>query len=195
MQALFQQMSLSVAQNGFWISDDFVPLELTETLLRHALRKFNEDGFSRAHVGKGIYKKQVQEVRKDQIYWIEDWYSPPFSPYGDLLNELRLFCRRELFLPLKRFEGHLAHYEPGAFYIRHVDRHQVQAHRLLSTVLYLNDVKEGGELVLFKGDKVLETLKPQKGRFIIFDSSLPHEVLVTHQSRWTLTSWLRDDVL
>jgi len=195
MQGLFQGLSLSLAEKGFWISDDLVPPDVCKALLKAAQEKFREDEFRRARVGKGLKKKRVENIRKDQIYWVEDWAAPPFSFYAALLEELRLEGRRELYLPLKRFEGHLAHYETGAFYVRHVDRHQIEPHRLLSTVLYLNDVSSGGELLLYKGQKPLLTLKPKQGRFIVFNSELPHEVVRTEEPRWTLTCWMRDDVL
>lgn len=152
--------------------------------------------FCQARIGKGIGKRLRKEIRKDQIYWVEHWGRPPFLLYQEILESLILILRRELFLPIKRFEGHLAYYAPGGHYLPHVDRHQVEPHRLITAVLYLNQVHKGGELLLYNEKKeVLTRIQPNLSRFVVFRSDFLHEVRPTREDRFSLTSWLRDDVL
>lgn len=167
---------------------------MSRALLSFAQKRLEMNRFRRARIGKGLGKKLNREVRKDQIYWVEEWNVQPFVPYHEVLSHLTAALRRELFLPIKRFEGHLAYYAPGGHYLPHVDRHQVEPHRLISTVLYLNDVNEGGELLLYT-DKREVRIQPKLSKLIVFRSDLLHEVLPTQEDRFSLTSWFRDDVL
>jgi SM-20-related protein len=173
---------------------NYISEELCTDLYEHAQSLIKQSHFQQAKVGRGLAKNLQQEIRGDQIFWIDDWSLSPFSRYGEILEQLRLTLRKELFLPIKRFEGHLALYQQGAFYLPHIDRHQNQPHRLISTVLYLNDVKVGGELVIQTRSGVVE-VRPHRGTLVVFESDLTHEVRPTDSPRLSLTSWLRDDVL
>lgn len=43
-----------------------------------------------------------------------------------------------------------------------------------SMLLYLNDIKEGGETVIFDGDKEL-IIKPEPGKLLIMSGDIEHE--------------------
>lgn len=191
------EMAEGLSSKGWWLSKELVSDLICESLLSSAKEQAKMNRFKQARIGKGIKKRLVKDIRKDEIFWVEDWDGSAFKGYKEILDALIECLRRELFLPIKRFEGHLAHYRPNGFYIKHVDRHSVQPHRLMTCVLYLNDVPpgQGGELVLYKGDDILTVIQPQKGQLVLFDSATPHEVKSTAISRWSLTCWMRDDVL
>lgn len=133
--------------------------------------------------------------------WIGDgavgWREEPLPEYQRGMMELMSQARRGLFLPVKRFEAHFAFYPPGAFYSRHLDRHRGSTHRLLTCVFYIGPwtAGDGGELILYLPSGETVRVEPEKGKFIVFDSELPHEVHEANRPRWSLTSWLRDDVL
>lgn len=189
---------------GVWTSLEVLGLPEVEAIVAHARQAFSGARFRRAQVGKGAEQRLADSVRRDQILWIEDWSDPVFAPYARFLNDLKNICRQELYLPIKRWEGHLAHYEAGAFYERHRDRHQsrtaqsrtAESHRWISVLLYLNDVPEdsGGALTLYHQDgSVLTKIQPRKGLVVVFQSETEHEVHITQTARWSLTAWLRDD--
>ncbi len=193
--SVFKSMVDSLAENGHWASTDLIPPPLTSNLLEMAKSKLKRDLFQEAHVGKGLKKTLAKTIRRDEIFWIDNWEREHLCDYYSILQNIQDTLRKELFLPLKRFEGHFAHYQKGAFYLKHTDRHSVQAHRLLTIVLYLNSV-DGGELVIFDehGQEKM-AIFPEPSKLVIFDSALSHEVRPTLSSRFSLTGWFRDDVL
>lgn len=190
-------MAEALSEKGWWLSPDLVSDSLCDSLLQAAKEQARRDRFKQAGIGKGVRKRVVKNIRKDEIFWIEDWSVSAFEGYKGVLDFLLESLKRELFLPIKRFEGHLAHYRAGGFYLRHEDRHSVQPHRLITCVLYLNDVQEGhgGELILYNGEEILTVIQPRRKHLVLFDSSIPHEVKATKVPRWSLTCWMRDDVL
>lgn len=66
-----------------------------------------------------------------------------------------------------------------------------------TTVLYLNEdwhTQDGGELVVFEstGKSIVTTVNPTFGTMVIFLSeSFPHEVLLSHATRRSITGWFR----
>lgn len=185
------QMFSSLKEKGFWVGDSLFSSEILGTLLGHAQKYFEENHFKSAQVGRGSEKQIHSEIRRDKIFWIEDWTQSPFLEISQTLHSFIQVFRQHLYLPVKSFEGHLAHYSPGDFYVRHVDRHKGTSTRVLSLVLYLNDVEasQGGSLILFEGETPILEVEPKMGKMIIFDSEIPHEVKATGVPRWSLTLW------
>ena len=84
----------------------------------------------------------------------------------------------------------LLRYKEGGFYIQHVDSF-LQAPRLVSASLHLNDNYEGGEFSFF--DRQLK-YKLNKGDVLMFPSTFmyPHEVMpVTKGTRYSIITWFR----
>lgn len=187
-----------LSEQGYWLRDsnqlgfeDSTAQKLFS--LAHSLKK--EGQFRLAHIGKGHAKRLHLSIRRDEICWITDWSDSLVAQYCEFLCALQLRARRELFLSIKRFEAHFSVYPPGAFYKPHVDRHHRFPSRVLTVVLYLNDMElgEGGELNLYPKGRIHITIRPQQGHLVVFDSRLKHEVLPALKERWSLTAWLRDD--
>jgi len=102
---------------------------------------------------------------------------------------------RELTLGLFEFEGHYAHYAPGAHYARHRDRFRDDDARVLSCVLYLNEGwcdENGGALRLYVDPGSHRDVLPVGGTLAIFLSAqFEHEVLPATRSRWSIAGWFR----
>lgn len=84
----------------------------------------------------------------------------------------------------------LLRYKEGGFYIQHTDTF-LQAPRLVSCSLHLNDNYEGGEFAFF--DRTLK-YKLDKGDALMFPSTFmyPHEVMpVTKGTRYSIITWFR----
>lgn len=62
-------------------------------------------------------------------------------------------------------------YSPGQHYDAHIDS-GTNVPRVISALLYLNDVEEGGETEFVKFDI---NIKPRAGRLVIFPSNYPYE--------------------
>ncbi|MCB9027085.1 MAG: 2OG-Fe(II) oxygenase [Bdellovibrionaceae bacterium] len=180
------------------IFDEMISKTTQMTLLDVAKTIYNSGDFSHAKIGKGLNKKEIKEIRGDLICWLDDWSSFPLSEVKEVLEQILVFARRGMYLPLKRFESHFSFYPVGRGYLKHVDRHKNNPSRWLSAVLYLAELSDegGGELVVYSHDKTVPPMivKPQPRRLVVFDSYLEHEVNVTKVDRWSLTSWFRDDV-
>lgn len=152
--------------------------------------------FKSAGVGRGQNHQESKQVRGDQILWIE----PADTAQGawlEQMDQLKDYLNRRLFLGLFSFESHFAHYEPGAFYEKHLDAFRGRSNRVLSCVTYLNtdwNPKWGGELLLYEpeGGRVLERVCPAAGTMVIFLSEeFPHEVLPATQDRYSIAGWFR----
>lgn len=84
----------------------------------------------------------------------------------------------------------LLKYNEGGFYIQHTDSF-LQAPRLVTASLFLNDDYEGGEFAFF--DRQLK-YKLNKGDVLMFPSTFmyPHEVMpVTKGTRYSIVTWFR----
>lgn len=186
----------ALGSDRFWSCPQFIDSETTFQFLEWAQGLEKKGFFKRALVGKGDLKKQVTEVRSDQICWIDNFEGPEGALAFQVFDSLLNIARQELFMPIKRFECHLAKYEKGQFYKRHMDRHQKSPSRLLTVVIYLTDLfeSEGGELIVYQKGKQLVSLQPRAGSIVVFDSQLEHEVRPALADRWSLTGWMRDDI-
>ncbi|MDX8379266.1 MAG: 2OG-Fe(II) oxygenase [Gallionella sp.] len=152
--------------------------------------------FQAAHLGRGWQKKQIRSRRGDVISWLDTENSID-AAYLNIMEKLRIGLNAILFLGLFDYECHYAIYHSGTAYARHSDVLTGRKNRILSTVLYLNEgwqPCDGGELILYKhrSDTVIATITPTFGKMILFLSeSFPHEVLLSRNTRRSLTGWFR----
>jgi SM-20-related protein len=75
-----------------------------------------------------------------------------------------------------------------------VDTFKNSDDRVVSTVLYLNynwQPPHGGELCLYPPNENVQKIEPLAGRLVLFESVLPHEVLVCHAPRYSITGWFK----
>lgn len=108
---------------------------------------------------------------------------------------MRHFLNHALYLSLHEFETHFAIYQPGSFYKKHVDQFQSTKNRKISCVYYLNEQWQpsfGGKLNLYSPqDELLSEVIPLGNRLICFNSELPHEVELTHCTRYSIAGWMK----
>ncbi len=152
--------------------------------------------FKPAQIGRGANKKLISPLRGDVISWLDDSNSTDRA-YLAWMETLRCGLNSTLFLGLFDYECHYAIYLAGAGYAKHSDVLQGARNRVISTVFYLNEewkTGDGGELRLFEpnGETAIATVAPSFGTMIIFLSeSFPHEVLMAHHKRRSITGWFR----
>jgi len=86
-------------------------------------------------------------------------------------------------------------YEVGGHYVPHVD-HGAKVPRTVSSILFLNNDYEGGEINFHDPcdyNKIYKTIKPAPGRCLLWPSNFiyPHSVSpVTKGTRYVIVSWL-----
>lgn len=190
-----EEIAEQLEHTGYLVLDKSLPEPLLTQLLTRC-RNDDPTRFHAAHIGRGTDKQQINSIRGDVISWLDESDSID-QAYLACMENLRRGLNEALYLGLFDYECHYALYGAGAGYAKHSDVLNGKKNRILTTVLYLNeDWQEscGGELVLFEpsGTEVIATVAPKFGTMIIFLSeSFPHEVLISHNTRRSLTGWFR----
>jgi len=140
----------------------------------------------RAGIGKGLID---ENIRSDKTCWLSFEQGSAIKAYLDGAEVIRQALNRACFLNLTGFESHYALFEKGSFYTKHVDNIQGQNNRIVTYILYLNNMwqkGDGGELSLADGRLV----EPLIGNSILFLSSeVSHEVLVSNKPRMSISGW------
>lgn len=184
-----------LVDKGWFYQEDFLDSKFCLELLNEA----RDLKWKQAQVGKGDKLQEALSIRNDSIVWIEDEQATKAQKnYLMQMNDLMTTLNQELYLGLKEFESHFAHYQPSGFYKKHLDQHSGSNARVVSSILYLNETTKGGELAIYNRDntEVIEQLiKPRPGSFVCFLSNqIYHEVLPTESERFSLTGWFRNSI-
>lgn len=196
MRLNYELLTDDLCAKCYHIIDNFLPQADYEALVDKATR-LNEHGlYQQAKIGSQADIQQNEQIRTDSIYWIDDKSEEPCTQaYFNTVNGLAKHLNQSLFLSLSEFETHFASYPPGTFYKKHIDQFKTTSNRKISCVYYLNDrwsESFGGALRLYNPQDALITQTfPIGNRFICFKSELPHEVCLTHQTRYSITGWLK----
>lgn len=186
--------------NGWASMADFLNESDSQQLIGECEEAWDSGEFQKAGVGRGESLEVREEIRRDQVMWLDP--SGGHSGQGEYLaalEELRLGLNQRLFLGLFSFEGHFAIYPEGAFYKAHLDRHAGTSDRIVTVILYLNpswQPGDGGELKLWTTDSA------QKGAFILIEPRMGtlvcfmagdfwHEVLPATKRRMSITGWFQ----
>ena len=159
-----------------------------------------DGAFHRAGVGRGGSLQVREDIRRDEVLWIEPGEASAHQTlYLASLETLRLALNERFFLGLFNYEGHFAIYPQGAFYKAHLDRHAGTRDRIVTVILYLNEgwqTGDGGELKLWTSaagrDGCYELIEPRMGTMVCFMAEdFWHEVLPAIKQRTSITGWFR----
>ena len=195
---LLDAVADSLALNSYAVIDNFLSDQEALNCLEVLQHNKKKGTFKKAGIGTSNQFQVNNGIRGDEIKWLDETnLSPANQIYMDQINAMMRYFNRTLFLSLKDFECHFAHYPSGAFYKRHLDLLQLSDHRKLSFVFYLNpgwQKGDGGELLLYLNENEIEqtvTVEPLLGRLVVFRSEiLEHEVALANKSRHSITGWM-----
>lgn len=184
----------ALADQGYVIIENFLPSHEAAALYNYAAG-LNEPDWNIAGIGREQQHTLNTRVRSDQIRWLHPEV-PAEAIYLNTMDNLRTRLNRRLFMGLFDYECHLARYQPGAFYKKHLDAFKGRSNRMLTTVFYLNpewNSEDGGELVIYgANDEVLETVLPKQNTLVVFLSdTFVHEVKTAYRERFSVTGWFR----
>jgi SM-20-related protein len=195
MTNTFNKLLDDVDANGYAIVDDFIHSASVNELLQHAQSALANGEFKQAGIGRQSEFQTNDAIRNDLVMWLTQQTIHEWCPeLANKLNALMDFLNNVCYAGLNQSEFHLANYAPGAFYKRHLDRFKNTNERRFTVIVYLNRTwtqSDGGQLVVYgkNGDKEIH---PIAGRLVFFNSGdLEHEVLMSHNSRWSFTGWLK----
>ncbi|PIK13585.1 2OG-Fe(II) oxygenase [Halobacteriovorax sp. JY17] len=191
-------ISSKLELSGWSEDQNFLSKFECEEILTYVKSLEEGNAFYEGGISRQLNLQVNSDIRKSQIHWIENWEArESLNTFKIKLTDLMLHLNQYFFLPMRRIESQFAIYEIGGFYKKHIDQHSETKHRQVSSILYLEDCDEGGELVIFNRDdkkKIDKVIRPKKGTLVTFFSSqIFHEVLETKERRYGLTSWMRDD--
>jgi len=192
---IFERIASDIYRQGYSLLDDAIPEDLCHTLFAR-VTSLKQAEFSPAGIGRAQEQMLNGFVRRDEIRWLEAGH-PEERGWLEWIEQLRIYLNRRLFLGLFSYEGHFAHYVPGAFYKKHVDAFKGESNRILTVVLYLNwdwQPDDGGEMLMYRAEEVepFERILPQMGRMAVFLSEdFPHEVLPAKRDRYSIAGWFR----
>lgn len=194
MAGQFATAVTQLAEPGWVVLDDALPLAQVRALHAQAEQEWRQGKFRAAGVGQG--RVVTPGIRADRIHWVDTAEEGALAAYHTWIEALRLAINETLWLGLFDFEAHFAVYPPGAFYRKHVDNLRGSNSRLVTAILYLNEAwqpEEGGQLRLYTdGEGAYQDIYPCAGRLVLFRSELFwHEVLPATRARYSLTGWLR----
>ncbi len=182
-----------LAENDFVVIDDFINQETYQLARSFLLGKIGDDEFHKASVGPAAEQQVISEIRGDYIYWIDKQKDASMASFFELIEETVGILNRYCYLSLSGYEFHLAHYPAGCFYKKHLDQFKSRNNRMISMIIYLNEnwkPGNGGELRIFRDSEDI-VVEPLARRCVLFRSDIvPHEVLKTEVSRYSLTGWL-----
>lgn len=185
----------SLSEQSFAVIPNFLSSQASDSILNHINQLLDDDEFKKAGIGKQINYDINRQLRGDFISWINKEIEPgEVKLFLNRIENLVKLLNRTCFLSIKDYETHYTFYPTETRYIRHKDRFQKNAHRLISFVCYLAPdwtLEDGGQLRLYIGDQTKDIL-PQQGMLVCFKSELEHEVLLTHRSRYSITGWMLD---
>ena len=180
----------------FFIWDEFLSREELKIVSADFERLRAHGLFKRAGIGKASDHHINDEVRKDEVLWLEPLQlSPEQILFWQKLENLKNEINTALFLGLWNLNGHYSYYPVSGHYHAHLDRFSRDDTRTISMVLYLNEdwnEGDGGELRIH--DSRLPggqfDVTPIGGRLICFlSSSVLHEVLPTKKPRKSFAGW------
>lgn len=169
-------------------------------LVRECENACESGAFRPAGVGRGSSLEIREDIRRDQVMWLQPGDgSVEQEIYRKWLELLRLALNQRFYLGLFEFEGHFAIYQQGAFYKPHLDRHAGTSDRIVTVILYLNpdwQPGDGGELKLWTTaggrDGSFELIEPRMGTIVCFlAGDFWHEVLPATKTRMSITGWFR----
>jgi SM-20-related protein len=195
-----EEITNGIEQQGWAVVAGCLAKEASLRLIQECEEACKNGDFRRAGVGRGKTLEVREDIRRDQVKWLEPGDGAvEQGSYLAWLEDLRLALNQRFFLGLFEFEGHFAIYPEGAFYKPHLDRHAGTSDRIVTVILYLNAAwqpGDGGELKLWttagKKDEAFQLIEPRLGTVVCFlAADFWHEVLPAVKTRMSITGWFR----
>ncbi len=195
-----EELLNTLERTGWTVQPLFLDTEASRRLKDECSARYQDGAFRRAGVGRGESLQVREDIRRDEVMWIEPGETSTHqAAYLAKLEELRLALNQRFFIGLFDFEGHFAIYPEGAFYKAHLDRHAGTRERVVTVILYLNEdwqPGDGGELKIWTTPEgregPFEIIEPRMGTVVCFMAEdFWHEVLPATKQRMSITGWFR----
>ncbi len=186
-----------ITKQGYAILPQWLPKEETRPLSQALQVLWDQRQLKPAAIGQGEEKTRRSEIRGDYILWLEQASLKSTDKlYFPLMEASALLLNQHCLLGIRDLEAHFTVYPPGAAYKKHQDRFKGGDTRILSTVLYLNEMwgsDQGGSLLIYTESGLVEVL-PEEGTLVFFLSDFWHEVRPALRERKSVTGWFLNEL-
>ncbi len=197
MEKNFEALIASYIENKVGISEHFLSDELTDNLKQNLFSLNNQSLLKDAGTGNSDAIAYDSAVRSDSIYWLDKKHNNAFeNEFFKHIEDFIRYLNQSCYTGITGYEFHYSLYEKGDFYLKHLDQFQNNSSRKFSMISYLNNnwlPSDGGELLIHQ-DNNNQKISPTQGKTVFFKSDeLVHEVLLTQNTRMSITGWLKCD--
>lgn len=197
MENNFETLIATYIENKVGISEHFLSKTLANNLKLNLIALNTKSLLVEAGIGNAEKVAYDGAIRSDSIYWLDKKHNNAFeNEFFAQIEEFILYLNRSCFAGITGYEFHYSLYESGDFYLKHLDQFKNNPSRKYSMISYLNadwQESDGGELLIHQLDNN-QKIAPTQGKTVFFKSDeLVHEVLVTHNTRMSITGWLKSD--
>jgi Rps23 Pro-64 3,4-dihydroxylase Tpa1-like proline 4-hydroxylase len=197
MEEGFEDLIASYIENKVGISEYFLSNELADNLKQNLLDLNQRSLLSEAGIGNSEKLSYDGAVRSDSIYWLDKKHNNVFeNAFFAQIDAFILYLNESCYAGITGYEFHYSLYEKGDFYLKHLDQFKNNPSRKYSMISYLNNnwqESDGGELMIHQENNN-QKISPTQGKTVFFKSNeLVHEVLVTQNTRMSITGWLKSD--
>ncbi|EIA07339.1 2OG-Fe(II) oxygenase [Flavobacterium frigoris] len=197
MENSFEALITTYIDNKVGISENFLSDDLANHLKQNLLALNQQDLLIFAGTGNSEAIVYDSAVRSDSIYWLDRKNNNVFeNAFFDQIEAFISYLNESCFAGITGYEFHYSLYEKGDFYLQHFDQFQNNPSRKYSMISYLNSnwqPSDGGELLIHQ-ENHNQKITPIQGKTVFFKSDeLLHEVLVTNNTRMSITGWLKCD--
>jgi Rps23 Pro-64 3,4-dihydroxylase Tpa1-like proline 4-hydroxylase len=197
MENSFEALIATYIENKVGISEHFLSTNLANNLKQNLIALNQKSLLKEAGIGNSEKVSYDGAIRSDSIYWLDKKHNNAFeNEFFAQIEEFILYLNQSCYAGITGYEFHYSLYESGDFYLKHLDQFRNNPSRKYSMISYLNSdwqESDGGELLIHQLDNN-QKISPTQGKTVFFKSDeLVHEVLVTQNTRMSITGWLKSD--
>ena len=197
MENSFEALIATYIENKVGISEHFLSTNLANNLKQNLIALNQQSLLTEAGTGNSKAISYDSAVRSDSIYWLDKKHNNAFeNEFFAQIEAFIIYLNQSCYAGITGYEFHYSLYESGDFYLKHLDHFTNNPSRKYSMISYLNSnwqESDGGELLIHQADNN-QKIAPTQGKTVFFKSDeLVHEVLVTQNTRMSITGWLKSD--
>jgi len=195
---IFETIISTFLENRIGISNEFLNADLAFQLKSNLIELYEKEALKQAGIGNKTLLTLDKDIRRDKIHWLDKKHQNKHeSAFFELIDDFVSYLNKTCYSGIKSYEFHYTLYEKGAFYKKHFDQFKTDDSRAFSMVIYLNkgwQEGNGGELKIYT-ETGFEMVSPDNQKCVFFKSNeLEHEVLVTNETRMSITGWLKTSI-
>jgi Rps23 Pro-64 3,4-dihydroxylase Tpa1-like proline 4-hydroxylase len=197
MENSFEALIATYIENKVGISEHFLSNDLANNLKQNLYALNKNSQLAAAGIGNSEKPSYDGAIRSDSIYWLDKKHNNAFeNEFFTQIEAFILYLNESCYAGITGYEFHYSLYEEGDFYLKHLDQFKNNPSRKYSMISYLNSdwqESDGGELLIHQLNNN-QKISPTQGKTVFFKSDeLVHEVLVTQNTRMSITGWLKSD--